>query len=402
MRRPVGLAAARVLGALAATGLVALAALVLPGSVAVAALLVTIAALTLELRRHGALLATSRREALTDVLTGLGNRRALTRDLDAVLAARQRTGLVLLDLDGFKHYNDTYGHPAGDTLLARLAGRLAEQVGEGGRAYRLGGDEFCVLLDDAQAEDLDDRAAATAGALAEQGDGFAITCSFGAALIPDEAAEAGEALRVADHRMYARKHAGRMSAARQSREVLLRALAERKPSLSAHLDGVARLAESVARAMGLEEPEVEQVHHAAELHDVGKMAIPDAILDKAGPLDAEEWQFIHRHTIIGERIVGAAPALRPVAAMVRSSHERWDGRGYPDGLAGEHIPLGARIVAVCDAFDAMVADRPYRAGMPPEDALAELARCAGGQFDPAVVEAFAAAWAANPGQVRAA
>ena len=126
------------------------------------------------------------------------------------------------------------------------------------------------------------------------------------------------------------------------------------------------------------------------------MAIPDAILDKPAALDAAEWEFIRRHTIIGERIVAAAPALRPVAALVRSSHERWDGGGYPDALAGEEIPLGARIVSVCDAFDAMVADRPYRAGMDADEALIELERCSGSQFDPAVVAAFAAAWSGQP------
>jgi len=148
----------------------------------------------------------------------------------------------------------------------------------------------------------------------------------------------------------------------------------------------------VARRLDLDAEQIDHVRHAAALHDVGKMAIPDAILDKPAALDKHEWAFIRRHTIIGERIVAAAPALRAVAALVRSSHERWDGAGYPDGLAGEAIPLGARIVSVCDAFDAMVADRPYRAGMDPTDALAELAACAGTQFDPAVVAAFTAAW----------
>ncbi len=124
---------------------------------------------------------------------------------------------------------------------------------------------------------------------------------------------------------------------------------------------------------------------AAELHDVGKVAIPDEILLKPGPLDAGEWRFMERHTLIGERIIGSSPGLAPVAAMVRSSHERWDGRGYPDRLSGEDIPLGARIVAVCDAYDAMTKDRSYRSGMDPELALTELRRCAGSQFDPAVV-----------------
>jgi diguanylate cyclase (GGDEF)-like protein/putative nucleotidyltransferase with HDIG domain len=304
--------------------------------------------------------------------------------------------LALFDLDGFKHYNDSYGHPAGDALLQRLGAKLADHVAGPGSAYRMGGDEFCVLLSGGSEADV----AACAGALTEHGDGFTITCSFGAIAVPVEADDAGEALRIADQRMYAHKHSGRSSARNQSRDVLLRALAERNPELGEHISGVAELAEAVARWMHLDEEQVDHVRHAAALHDVGKMAIPDAILDKPAALDEAEWEFIRRHTIIGERIVAAAPALRPVAALVRSSHERWDGAGYPDALAGEEIPLGARIVSVCDAFDAMVADRPYRAGMDAAEALAELERCSGTQFDPEVVAAFAVAWSNQP-QLRA-
>jgi two-component system cell cycle response regulator len=237
-----------------------------------------------------------------------------------------------------------------------------------------------------------EQAAAAAWALAEHGDGFTITCSHGAVDIPAEADEPGEALRIADQRMYAHKNGGRSSARSQSRDVLLRALAERDPDLGEHISGVAALAEAVARRLNLDDEQIDHIRHAAELHDVGKMAIPDAILDKPAPLEPAEWEFIRRHTIIGERIVAAAPALRPVATLVRSSHERWDGTGYPDQLAGEEIPLGARIVAVCDAFDAMIADRPYRMGVDSVLALGELGRCAGTQFDPAVVAAFTAAF----------
>jgi two-component system, cell cycle response regulator len=134
--------------------------------------------------------------------------------------------------------------------------------------------------------------------------------------------------------------------------------------------------------------DLDEVARAAELHDVGKVAIPDAILNKPGPLDESEWNFMRRHTVIGERILLSAPALRPVARLVRSSHERWDGGGYPDGLRGDEIPLGARVVAVCDAFDAMTTERPYREPIPESQALAELRRCAGTQFDPMVVDAF--------------
>ena len=171
--------------------------------------------------------------------------------------------------------------------------------------------------------------------------------------------------------------------------MLLRALEERSPELLRHLGGVARLAGEVAERLALSSEEVEHVRQAAELHDVGKMAIPDAILSKPGPLDPSERAFLRRHTLVGERIVGAAPALAPVARLVRSSHERLGGEGYPDRTPGEEIPLGSRIIAVCDAYDAMTSDRPYRRALPPEEALDELRSCSGTQFDPQVVASFA-------------
>ena len=155
-----------------------------------------------------------------------------------------------------------------------------------------------------------------------------------------------------------------------------------------HVQDVAELCERVALRAGMTEDRLGPVVQAAALHDIGKAAIPDAILNKPGPLDEEEWAFLHRHTLIGERIMLAAPALAAAAQLVRSSHEHWDGRGYPDGLAGEEIPLGARIIAACDAFEAMTSDRAYRRAMSPEVALDELRRCAGTQFDPNVIAAL--------------
>jgi two-component system cell cycle response regulator len=361
---------------------------------AAAALVAVMVRTMLTFRDNVAMLRASRREAQTDALTGLGNRRALARVLERELpraTAAQPLVLVLFDLDGFKHYNDTFGHPAGDSLLVRLGGSLAAFLRGRGSAFRMGGDEFCALFTpgDQVAEPLIVGAAA---ALSERGEGFEIGCSYGAIELPLEAADVADALRIADQRMYAQKNAGRTSASRQSKDVLLRALAERNPLLRSHLGGVADLAEATALGLKLSHDEVEQVRHAAELHDVGKVAVPDAILTKQGPLDEEEWAFIRRHTIIGERIIGAAPALTRTAALVRHSHERWDGSGYPDALAGSEIPLGARIVAVADAFDAMTSPRPYALPRTPEAALEELARCAGTQFDPAVVEAFTVAW----------
>ena len=329
----------------------------------------------------------------TDPLTGLPNRRRLYVDLERCTARDSGDEVLLLfDLDGFKNYNDSFGHLAGDALLARLGHALADAVKGHGRAYRPGGDEFCVLAD---ARDRARLELASTAALSEHGDGFAVTASYGAVAIPEEASNAADAMRLADQRMYAQKSSARVSAGRQSTDVLLRALTERHPDLEGHLDGVSRLAVGVGRRLGLDDEALEQLRLAAELHDVGKVAIPDAIIAKPGPLDDDEWAFMRRHTIIGERIVAAAPALGPVAKLVRASHERWDGGGYPDGLAGNDIPLGARIVAVCDAYDAMRADRPYRRPRSAADAAAELRGCAGTQFDPAVVEAFVAELAAQ-------
>jgi diguanylate cyclase (GGDEF)-like protein len=331
----------------------------------------------------------------TDSLTGLSNRRKLMIDLEEVASSRQSVVLVLLDLDGFKAYNDTFGHPAGDALLARLGGRLQESVNRAGRVYRLGGDEFCVLWPTEQTARAGVEAACAAG-LCERGEGFEITASRGSVAMPGEAASAGDALRTADLRMYSHKAGSRASSSIQSRDVLLRALAELRPDMEHHVNAVAVLAEAVASALALSPHVVEQIRHAAQLHDIGKIAIPDEILHKRGQLSEEERSFVRGHTIVGERILSAAPALAEVAALVRSSHECYDGGGYPDGLAGDAIPIGSRIIAVCDAFDAMTSDRPSRLAMAPADAVAELERGSGRQFDPEIVAAFRSTLAQPP------
>jgi diguanylate cyclase (GGDEF)-like protein len=331
----------------------------------------------------------ARELALVDDLTGLGNRRRLVADLEAWLATatdERPVALVLFDLDGFKAYNDMYGHPAGDSMLERIAISLREEIDGAGSAYRMGGDEFCVLapIGPDGPESLVRRAA---GALSQQGEGFSVTSSWGTVLLPQQAADAAEALRVADQRMYADKQSRRSSAGRQTTDVLLKVVSERNPDLGAHLGDVAELAMAVGRRCGVPDEQLAALAQAAALHDVGKAAIPDAILGKPGPLDETEWEFMRRHTLIGERILAVAPALTGAARLVRWSHERYDGRGYPDGLSGDAIPLGARIVAACDAFDAMTSTRPYRPAMSRTAALEELRRGAGTQFDPAVVAA---------------
>ena len=331
--------------------------------------------------------------ALTDALTGLRNRRALLAELDAELAdapATHSAVLVMFDLDGFKDYNDTFGHPAGDALLVRLGGRLEKAVAGCGSAYRLGGDEFCALLrhDPERVGDDVDRAVA---ALHERGEGFEVASSHGTVILPTEAGDPARALQLADQRLYAQKGVRRRQATTQQvRDVLLQMVTERTPELRDHIDHVALFAQGVGRRLGLRGQELHDLVRAAELHDIGKMAIPDALLSKPGPLDAAEWEFMRQHTIIGERMLHVAPALAGVAQLVRWSHERVDGAGYPDKLVGDEIPLGARIIAVCGAFGAMTSDRPYRRAVSAHAAVEELLRHAGTQFDAEVIAAFRA------------
>jgi two-component system, cell cycle response regulator len=361
-------------------------------ALAIATVLAVCVQLMMTVRENIAMLVGSRRLALTDPLTGLGNRRQLMEDLH-VACRRAGAGepweLVLYDLNGFKRYNDTFGHPAGDALLARLSDKLRTTVAPQGTAYRMGGDEFCVLFRNTREPTDAATVQASVAALSERGPGFSIGAAHGVVTIPPQGSDPASVMQLADQRLYRRKDETReASAVQQLRDVLLQAFQERYPDLQEHQRGVGTLALAVGRRLGMVGEELDVLARAAELHDVGKIAIPDAILHKTGPLNAEEWRFMHRHTILGERILTAAAALRPVAHLVRASHERYDGAGYPDGLAGTDIPLGARVIFVCDAFDAMTSDRTYSGAIPAAEALAELQACAGTQFDPTVVAAF--------------
>jgi two-component system, cell cycle response regulator len=321
----------------------------------------------------------------TDPLTGLFNRGKLIYDLDRLLSSDRPEPhlLAILDLDGFKDYNDAFGHPAGDALLVRLGHQLADAVGEGGRAYRMGGDEFAMLIP-GDATIAGAAVEAGASALSEQGEGFKVTCSTGSAEIPGEATDRSAALQLADQRMYGQKDSRRPGTGGEVEAVLIRVVNQRAPELGEHANAVKGLALAIGKDMGLPPGELTALSRASELHDVGKIAIPDAILQKPTKLDEDEWEFMRQHTILGERIVSAAASLASVGRLIRASHERWDGGGYPDGLSGEQIPLAARIIFACDAYDAITTERPYSPALGPESALEEIRRCAGTQFDPEV------------------
>jgi diguanylate cyclase (GGDEF)-like protein len=345
--------------------------------------------------------------ARTDACTGLLTLEAFCGDAEAVLAhaarSEQPASLALVDIDHFRSLNARRGPAAGDAALRAVAERLQGLTRTSEIIGRTGADELAVLM---PATPLSGARACCERLIAElEGAdiphaGF-ITVSAGVAT--HRCGATIERLLAAAARGLdrARADGGARAAARPAEggvnpfraqahviEALATALVERDRYTGEHSAFVVEMAKTVAAALGLDEVEVERIGHAALLHDIGKVGMPDRVLLKAGPLAGEEWELMREHPVIGERILRAVPGMGGVARIVRHEHERFDGAGYPDGLAGEAIPLGSRIILACDAYHAMTSDRPYRAGMAHEYAVAELVRCAGSQFDPRIVAAL--------------
>src|SRR5436309_706890 len=354
------------------------------------------------------------RLALPDPLTGLGNHRhfheRLERELEHALRYGRPLAICLVDVDDFKGINDRFGHPAGDRVLSRVATRL-RQTGE---AFRLGGDEFAVLLPGYEqsealtaAESIIDRIGTLD--LEQIGD---VTVSAGIAVAPVHATTRDELLRLVDSALYWAKEYGKNQVRSYRPDVvelaelkrlasggdraarlhaaasLARAVDARDVYTGFHSQRVAQLAVRVAGRLGLDREQIELTRLAASLHDLGKLALPEELLRKPGPLTEPERLVLERHPQIGFRMLESL-GVDTVAEWVLHHHERWDGSGYPDGLLGDGIPLGARIIFVADAFDAMTSECVYRRRVSTEEAVAELDRCAGTQFDPEIVAAFA-------------
>jgi diguanylate cyclase (GGDEF)-like protein len=354
------------------------------------------------------------RLALTDPLTGLGNHRhfheRLQHELTQAVRDRQTLSLCLVDIDDFKRINDRYGHPVGDRVLEQVALRLRQ----GGESFRLGGDEFAVLL-----PGLDERDAAgiacsiverVAAAAIEQV-GF-VTVSAGVAVYPAQGVGRDELIRLADGALYWAKEDGKNRArtyqAAPSLELSQRQRLAKTPDRAArylaaaslakavdardvytgsHSERVGELSARIARRLGIDESQVELIRLAGSLHDLGKLAIPEEILHKPGTLNEPERLVLQRHPQIGHRMLESL-GVEPIADWVLHHHERWDGTGYPDRLRREEIPIGARIIFVADAYDGLTSERAHRESLSEAAALAELERCAGSQFDPAIVEAL--------------
>jgi len=321
-------------------------------------------------------------ETQLDQVTGLATHDRILIDVKTELDRGNEVTLYLFSLDGFKDYNSAYGDACGDALLGWLARKLRDAVGSYGSVYRMRGGSFALLAVGSE-RFTNALCASAASALSETGDGFQISCDVGKAALPGEAVAGGAALELAARR--ASQHAAErhVKSGRRAPTDPVEALRLVRPRRE-----MATLATTIARDMGVPEAEIEHIASAMHLCDVGNVAVPRAVLGYPGKITGPEWQFIHLHTLVGERLLAGPLGLEPVARLVRASHERWDGLGYPDGLAGETIPLGSRIVFVCSAFHDMTSDRPHHAALEPLDALAQLQRGAGTQFDPAVVKAF--------------
>ncbi|HWH95572.1 MAG TPA: diguanylate cyclase [Baekduia sp.] len=315
----------------------------------------------------------------------------------AALRGSQRRGesaaLVLVDIDGFRALNGRRGAAAGDEALATVAARLRELVRGGDVVGRTGADELAVVMPGANLAGARGVAERLVAILEQSGP---VTVSAGIAvdggtgqldgLMADASAILERARIAGGGRVGAPGRSPTPEPSRGAIGALALALAERDRGTGEHAEHVVALAGAVARRMNLDGEEVERIAAAALLHDIGKVAVPDSVLSKPGPLNDEEWEIMRGHSIVGERILRAVPGLGPVARMVRHGHEHFDGNGYPDGLRGEEIPLGSRIVGACDAWDAMTSPRPYRDALSQEQATAELIAGAGTQFDPRVVD----------------
>jgi diguanylate cyclase (GGDEF)-like protein len=360
-----------------------------------------------------------RHQAYHDALTGLPNRVLFTDQVTETLAretGNETTHAVLfVDLDHFKNINDSWGHAAGDELLVQVADRLRGQIRPGDVAARLGGDEFALLLPGLDAHEAVSVARSIvervgAAQLEQVGE---LTVSAGVATFPVQGVGRDELIRLADSALYWAKEDGKnrarayepayvelkqlqqlaestdRAARYRAAASLAKAVDARDAYTGSHSERVGELAARISRRLGLDDAQVELTRLAASLHDLGKLAIPEEILRKPSALNESECLVLQRHPQIGFRMLESL-GVEPIADWVLHHHERWDGAGYPDRLRGEEIPLGARIIFVADAYDAMTSERVYRRPLGPEEALEELERCSGSQFDPAIVEAFRA------------
>ena len=341
----------------------------------------------------------NRREELTrisraDPLTGCLNRRGfeerMTGEIDQGVRNGRPLAVVMVDLDRFKQINDTQGHAAGDELLRWTVSTIQRTVRPMDSVGRLGGDEFAILLPGTGHGDAIEVTERVKHALLER-----VGAAVGLASFPAHGVALDELLRHADAELYAAKQGQDPQLSPDRRELswaaaIARAVDLRMAAEEEHSSRVAEYAGAIGRELGWDDGDLALLRMAAMLHDVGKVSLPDRILRKTGSLNDEEYEQVKRHPVAGAQLIARVDGLDPIVPWIRHSHEHFDGSGYPDRLTGEAIPLASRILLAADAFDALTSNRPYRAAVSAEEALAELERCAGKQFDPRCVEALKA------------
>jgi diguanylate cyclase (GGDEF)-like protein len=329
---------------------------------------------------------------LYDQLTAIYNRAFFEEELKRQSCGREYPiAVISADLDGLKLINDTLGHEKGDEILRTCAFILKQSLRGSDVLARIGGDEFAAILprtDQRAADEALSRIKENIEQYNSDHPEFPLSISIGLAVAENPETTLKETLRHAGDFMYSNKLLQSSSARSQILKALMSALAERDYLTEGHAQRLADLSLKIGELAGISAVQLSNLALLAQVHDLGKVGIPDHILNKAGKLNEDEWMVMRQHPEKGYRIAMSSPSLAPVAELILKHHERWDGSGYPLGIAGEEIPVECRILAVVDAFDAMTNDRPYSKAVNREEALEEIKRCKGSQFDPQITELF--------------